>query len=247
MEKILEENDEIDLLELLFAFRKKWWLILMAVVIGGLGAGGYSKLMMTPIYSSTAMVYVLSKETTLTSLADLQIGSQLTKDYMVIATSRPVLEQVIEEQGLTVTYEELKSQITVDNPKDTRILSLTVKDIDPVRAKTTVDKVAQVSSEYIGDIMEMVPPRIIESGVVADCPVSPNAGKNAVIGGALLAAAVCGVIAFQIIMNDTVRTEEDVEKYLGLTVLASIPDDESMKAENKQKNRKKSRKKEPKR
>ena len=45
------------------------------------------------------MVYVLSKETTLTSLADLQIGSQLTKDYSVMITSRPVLEQVIKNQG----------------------------------------------------------------------------------------------------------------------------------------------------
>ena len=52
------------------------------------------------------------KETTLTSLADLQIGSQLTKDYSVMITSRPVLEQVIEKQGLNLTYDQLKERIT---------------------------------------------------------------------------------------------------------------------------------------
>ena len=148
MEKLRENNEElqIDLLELLFAFRKKLWMIVLAMVIGGLGAGIYSKVVLTPIYTSTAMVYVLSKETTLTSLADLQIGSQLTKDYQVIVTSRPVLQQVIENQGLDMSYGQLKGKISISNPADTRILSLTVSDSDPVRAKAVADEVAKVSS-----------------------------------------------------------------------------------------------------
>ena len=99
MEKRYREDDmEIDLLELLFEFKKRAWVIILAAVLGCLGAGAYSRLILTPVYTSTAMVYVLSKETTLTSLADLQIGSQLTKDYSVMITSRPVLEQVIKNQ-----------------------------------------------------------------------------------------------------------------------------------------------------
>lgn len=85
MEKRYREDDmEIDLLELLFEFKKRAWVIILAAVLGCLGAGAYSRLILTPVYTSTAMVYVLSKETTLTSLADLQIGSQLTKDYSVM-------------------------------------------------------------------------------------------------------------------------------------------------------------------
>ena len=103
-----DENDiEIDVMELLFTFKKKAWLIILAALMGCLGAGLFSKFIINPVYTSTSMVYVLSKETTLTSLADLQIGSQLTKDYSVMITSRPVLEQVIEKQALTFTYDEL--------------------------------------------------------------------------------------------------------------------------------------------
>ena len=120
------------------------------------------------------MVYVLSKETTLTSLADLQIGSQLTKDYSVMITSRPVLEQVIKNQGLNMTYGQLKARIRISNPADTRILNMTVSDTDPVRAKAIADEVANASSDYIGDIMEMVPPKIIEQGVVPAAPASPS-------------------------------------------------------------------------
>lgn len=219
------ENDEIeiDLLELLMAFKRKLWLIILVAVIGGGGAGAFSKFVLTPQYTSTAMLYVLSKETTLTSLADLQIGSQLTKDYRIIVTSRPVLEDVVATLRLDMTYKQLRNKITIDNPNDSRILTITITDPDPFLAKQIVDQVAKKASDYIGDIMEMVPPKLIEDGEVAIDPVSPQNRKNAMLGALAGAFLVCGLIALSVIMNDTIRTEEDVEKYLGLTILAAVP------------------------
>ncbi|MBR5268578.1 MAG: polysaccharide export protein [Lachnospiraceae bacterium] len=230
------ENDEIeiDLLELFMALKRRFWLILAITVLGGGIAGAFSKFVLTPQYTSTAMVYILSKETTLTSLADLQIGSQLTKDYAVIVTSRPVLEDVLEKQGLDLTYEDLKEKITINNPKDTRILSISVQDPDPKMAKALADEVASTASSYIGDIMEMVPPKMIEDGQVPIKKTSPSNFKNAVIGAMAGFAAVCGLIVLEVLMNDTVRTEEDVEKYLGLTVLAMVPAREGEKEEDKE-------------
>ncbi|WP_455650704.1 YveK family protein [Enterocloster citroniae] len=240
-----ENEIEIDVLELLFVFKKKAWVIILAALAGCLGSGIYSKMILKPVYTSTSMVYVLSKETTLTSLADLQIGSQLTKDYSVMITSRPVLEQVIENQGLNLSYTQLKNMIRISNPADTRILNMSVSDTDPVRAKAIVDAVAKASSDYIGDIMEMIPPKIIENGVVPSVPTSPNIKKNAALGGLAMIVAACGIISLQVIMNDTIRSEEDVSRYLGISVLAAIP--ANGEAENNplvQKNkRKKSRKK----
>lgn len=225
MEKTYEENDEIqiDLLELLEALRRRIWLILLALVLGGGVGVAYTKLVMTPIYSSTAMVYMLSKETTLTSLADLQIGSQLTNDYRVMVTSRPVLQEVIDNLGLDTDYTGLRGQLSLDNPADTRILSITAADPDPARAKAIVDEVARVSSNYIADIMEMVPPKIIEDGVVPESPSSPSVRRNGAVCALLFGMAVCGVICLRVILNDTIRSEEDVQRYLGLTVLAAIP------------------------
>lgn len=85
------------------------------------------------------MVYILSKETTLTSLADLQIGSQLTQDYKIIVTSRPVISEVIDKLKLDISYENMVSKITINNPNDTRILSITAQDPDPVMAKDIAD------------------------------------------------------------------------------------------------------------
>lgn len=228
MEKKFEDDDEIeiDLLELFYALRHRWWAILLALVIGAGAAGVYAKKLIAPHYQSTSMVYVLSKETTLASLADLQIGSQLTKDYSVIIKSRPVLQEVIDKQNLDLTTDELGEMITIDNPNDTRILSITVEDIEPMRAKAIVDEVTKSASNYIGDIMEMVPPKVIEDGVVAVKPSSPSVKKNAAVGGLGLAVLVCGLICLKTVLDDTIKSEEDIEKYLGLSVLAVIPDTE---------------------
>ena len=221
-----EENDEIeiDLLELFYELKKKLWLIILAALIGGGIFGLYSKVILVPKYTSTAMMYVLSKETTLTSLADLQIGSQLTKDYKVMITSRPVLQQVIDELGLEYGYKELREKLVIDNPTDTRILTLSVEDPDPILAADIVNTVAKRSSEYIGEMMEMIPPKIVEEGETAIEPTSPNVKKNAAIGAAGGIFLVCAFVAVRLIMNDTVKTEEDVEKYLKLSELASVPE-----------------------
>lgn len=219
-----EDEIEIDLLELLRALKKRIWIILVAAVLGGGIAGSFSKFVLVPQFQSTAMVYILSKETTLTSLADLQIGSQLTKDYKVIVVSRPVLEDVIDSLGLDLNYRELKKKLTIDNPADTRILSITAQDPDPYLAKKIADAVADTSSSYIGDIMEMVPPKMIEDGAVPTKKSSPSNGKNAVLGALAAIVIVCGIIVLEVVMNDTIVTEEDVAKYLGLSVLSSVPE-----------------------
>lgn len=224
---------EIDLGELLFELKKKMWMILLALGIGTGIAGAYSKYIIIPQYHSEAKLYVLSKETTLTSLADLQIGSQLTLDYKELVVSRTVLQEVVNRLKLDMSYRQLASKLSIDNPKNTRILTLTVTDPDPYLAKEIVDEVSNTASEYIGDIMEMIPPKLVESGEVTSTPVSPNVKKNAMMGGLFAAFLVCGVITLQVLLNDTVKTEEDVEKYLNLPVLAEIPQKKSEKSAGK--------------
>lgn len=237
MEKKYEENDEIqiDLMELFLALKKRIWLLLLAAAAGALASGLYSCLILTPTYTSTSMLYVLSKETTLTSLADLQIGSQLTQDYRVMITSRPVLQEAVETLELDMSYRELRGKLRIENPSDTRILTLVVEDTDPVRAKLLVDQVASTASQYIGDIMEMVPPKLIEDGEVPSAQSSPDVRKNAVMGGIIAAALVCVAIVAQVLFNDCIQTEEDVERYMGLSVLSQIPECEEADAKPRKK------------
>ena len=225
--KTINMNDdevEIDLLQLFRALKKRiLWIVGAGVIMGG-AFGLFSKFAITPQYTSTSMVFILSKETTLTSLADLQIGSQLTQDYKIIVTSRPVISEVIDKLKLDISYENMVSKITINNPNDTRILSITAQDPDPVMAKDIADSVAKTSSEYIGDKMEVTPPKIIEKGEVPTSRSNTGVAKMAVMGvlaGMILCA---GVIVIRTIMDDTIKSEEDIEKYLGLSTLSIIPD-----------------------
>ena len=246
----VRNNDEveIDLLQLFFELRKHFLKILLAAIIGGGIAGAFSKFVITPQFRSTAMMYILSKETTLTSLADLQIGSQLTNDYKTIVTSRPVLQSVVDELGLDMTYRTLGNKVSVNNPANTRIITITAEDPDPQRAKQIADAVANTSSDFIGDIMEMVPPKMIESGEVATQKSSPSNGRNAAIGAMIGALLVCGWVVVNMLMNDTIVTTDDVTNYLGVSVLASVPTRaETSEEEKNEKNFGQSRKKRRKR
>lgn len=219
-----EEDVEIDLREIFFAIKRKILVILAVGLLCGCVSCVYTKFFVSPIYTSSSTMLVLTKETTLASVADLQLGSQLTKDYSVLITSRPVLEDVITNLGLDMDYKQLRECVAIVNPDDTRILQLSVEDSDATMAKSIVDELAAVSSAYIGDKMEVVPPKIIEEGEIPTTRTSPNMKKMAFMGllvGFLISG---GIVTVMTIMNDTIKSEEDIAKYLGISTLSSVPD-----------------------
>jgi len=219
-----QDEIRIDLVELLYEFRRKWWILLLSLVIGGSVGFLGSKFLLIPKYTSTATLYVLSKDTTLTSLADLQIGSQLTNDYKVVVTSRPILQKVIDGMELDWRYQKLKKMISIDNPTGTRILEISITDTDPVRTCQLTNSLAKAASDYIADIMEMTPPKFIEEAIVAEKPVSPHVTKNAILAAAGCLFLVCAVITVRMVMDDTIQGEDDIERYLGVPVLGLIPE-----------------------
>ena len=219
------ENDdeiEIDLRELFLALKKKIaWILLTAIVFAG-AAGLITKFAMTPVYSSSAQLYVMSKGG-ISQLTDLTMGTQLTQDYMVIVKTRPVLEQVIEDLHLDMDYKELGNKITVENPSDTRIMQITVTDKDPEVAKDITQDLAEVTADTVAKKMDVKSPTIIEKAYKAESPDSPSLKKNIVIGALLGFILMAAVIVIQYLMNDTILKEEDIEKYLGINTLAQLP------------------------
>lgn len=224
MEQRYEQDEiEIDLREIIFTLLSRIWILIGTTVAGAVIAVLITTLCITPMYSSTASLYIISKSTTLTSLTDIQLGSQLTQDYMVIAKSRKVIEQVIEELELNETYEQFLGRVSLYNESNTRVLSLTIQDADPYMAKTIVDKYADVTARETAEIMETGLPHDIDKGVVAKNPVSPSLKRNVLIGAFLGFLLSAGIIIVMHLLNDAVQGAEDAEKYLGLTNLGNIP------------------------
>lgn len=240
--KVQSQNtEEIDLKELFLVLWSKIWILIGAAVAGAVIAALYTILCVTPMYESTSSLYILSKTTTLTSLTDLQMGTQLTQDYMVLAKSRNVVEDVIQDLDLDMTYEEFLSNVTITNDSNTRILTLAVRNADPYMAKTIVDKYAEITAKKTADVMATEVPNVVDNGVVAKNPVSPNTKKNVILGGLIVFVVAAGVIIARYLLDDSIKTADDAEKYLGLTNLGSIPVYQSEKTKGKKKDKKSSK------
>ncbi len=225
------QNDEveIDIGHILSILWEKILVIIATGIIVGLAGFLVSKFLITPKYESETKLYVLNRANdSATTLSDVQLSTQLTKDYQILVTSAPVMNQVIKELGLNMKASELASTISVDTPSDTRVLQITVTSDNPKRAKDIADKVAQVSSKKICDIMKIEQVNVIEEGSLSEEPAVDTVQKWTLIGLALGIVLSCAVIIIRSMLDDTVKTTEDVEKYFDLSTLAVIPISEEM-------------------
>ena len=234
-----DDEIEIDLKELFYVIKRKLWIILLTGIVGAGGFGLFTAMVMKPVYTSSTMLYIVNKTTTLTSLTDLQLGTQLTKDYKVLVTSRPVTAQVITNLDLNLSHEQLVKKIKVDNPTDTRILTISVEDTDPYMAKSIADEFASVASARMAEIMDSAPPNIVEEAYLPTQKTKPSITKNTMIGGLAGVFLAGAVILVLFVMNDAIKTPEDVEKYLGLNTLATIPVFEGETGAKKKKSKRK--------
>lgn len=214
---------EIDLVELFYAIISRWTIILLTTVVLATLGYCYGRFVVTPVYSSNSALYVLSKSTSITSMADIQVGANLTNDYMVVIKGRPVLEQVIENLGLDMDYDALKNKVSVTNESNTRILNISVRDHDIKLAKVIADEIANVSSSFISEKMDQDPPTILQYGYTDTKRVNRSPNSYAVIFAFLGLIASAGIVVLLYLINDKIMTPEDLEKRTGLNTLATLP------------------------
>ena len=216
------EMGQIDLLEVANVIWQKIWAVIMCFVIGAVLFGGYTKMMVTPQYTATSMIYILGRTASISSVAELQLSSALTADFTIMAKSRAVINGVIKEMDLNMTYDQLKNSVNITNPSDSHILQIEVTNPDPKLAKDISNTMANAVAENIASVMATDKPSIAEKAVTPGAPSSPNLMKNIAMGGIVGAALAVGLIVLGYMMDDTIKTEEDVRKYLQINTLASV-------------------------
>ncbi len=217
------DEQEIDLLELFHVLWSKIWLLLASTVLGAVLVGLVTFFFITPQYEASSIIYILSKTTSITSVADLQLGSQLAADFQIIATTREVVQTVMDQFGITIPYEKFVKTITVINPTDSHMLQVTVKNPDPELAAQLSNALSDQLRLQIADVMSTDTPSTVERAVVPAKPSSPNLLLNCVAGALAFLVLASGTVLAQHFMDDTIKDEEDVQKYLGLNTLAAIP------------------------
>lgn len=240
METKQYNNDEIeiDLREVFILLLSKAWLIALVGMLTAIIGFALSAFVIAPTFESTSKIYILNKqqENTVT-YSDVQLGTQLTKDYAQLITSRLVLEKVIEDLNLTeinedLDYEAMLDKVEVTTPTDTRILSITVTDTDPVLAMEIANSVREAAAVHIKNVMDIEAVNVVETANLPMEKAGPSIAKWTLIGGCIGAFLVMAVILLIFFMDDTIKNSDDVEKYLGLSTLALIPLDTQAVAKN---------------
>ena len=231
-----EEETEIDLIDLAWALLDKIHYIVLCFLIGAVIMNAYSYFLVRPTYKSTAKMYVVSaSKNSVVDLDALNIGTSLTADYEQLMLSYPVLEQVINKLNLDMDSDTLAKMITLENPTDTRILNINVVSTDPKSARDIANTLMDVSVDYLPKTMSTNAPNVAQKAKLADHKAGPSYTKYTMIGALAGAFLYCMYLVVKYLMDDTIHTADDMEKYFDIVPLAVIPDVEELASEKQQK------------
>ncbi len=223
MEKEMD-SIEIDLVDMLLYMLRRWWIFLLAMV-GTLMIGfAICFWFITPMYESTTKIIILNRQNSGSlTYSDLQLSGQLAKNYKELIVTRDVLESVITECGLEDDYEELLDRVTVENISDTYIISITVEDPSPAKAQEIATSIRETAAAHIQNVTDVEAVNMAEAANLPTEPSSPSVKRWALLSAALgfLIVLVIEVIVYM--TDDTIKSEADIQKHLGLPTLVVIP------------------------
>lgn len=224
---------EVNLIDLFYYLLKRVWIIVLVALIFAVVSLGYSKFIVVPQFTASARVYVLNRSSE-NSLAysDLQSSDKLTSDFEVLITGRNVTSEVIGNLNLTISHSELVKKVSVSSPNDTRVLQISVKDEDPELAASITNEILKVAGDQIVPIMGIDALNVVYEAVVPMEPSSPNIKQNVLLAAALGFLLALVILVLHFVLDDTLRTEEDVTKYLQMSVMGVIPKDTKLAEES---------------
>ena len=228
----MEDNQDyetIDLLELLGVVRRHIVALLLTTVLAAAAGFAVSKFLMTPQYQASALMIVNTRQDTTANVTSDQLNSasKLVSTYSIIVKSDTVLNQVIANLGLNMSYETLVNKVGVAAVDDTQVMEITVTDANPDGARQVCEQITQVAPDAILTAVEAGSVKVISAASVDPDPVSPNVMRNTAIAGVLGLVVCLGVLFLQVLLDNKINTEEDVTKQLGLNVIGVIPDYEN--------------------
>ena len=247
-EELTNDEVEIDLVDLGYVLLDKWRYLLISLIAGAVLLGAYSFFFIAPTYESTAKLYVVSaSDDSVVNLSDLNLGTSLTADYEQLMLSYPVLNRVIDRLDLDATSDELAKAFSLNNPSDTRILEITATSTDPQMAMDLAETMAEEAIDYLPDTMSTLAPNLAQHAKLPESKVAPSYTKFTMIG-ALLGLLICAAFFIvKYLMDDTIPTADDMEKYFGLVPLTTIPDSDQVidldEEQHRRRGRKRGRKK----
>ena len=208
----------------LFDVVKKWFFFIVLLVIVGGGMGVIYNYGAQVKYQSKTTLYV--EPSVNSSVVDYQgilTNQKMVKTYAEIIKSRRVVNKVIEELSLGMTYEGLIKELTVSSETDTQIITVTIKDNNSIRASKIANSFANVLINDLSESMEITNIKVIDEAIPSNYEVEPKKTLNILIGA--FGGAMLGLLFVFVLesMDNKIKTHDDIKKYLKIKTLGIIP------------------------
>lgn len=232
-------------------FVQKIWIIVLVCALVTVGLFVVNTITFEPEYRSTATMYILRQnmkqiapeQNSADDVAtDFSLALDVVKDCDYLMKSYTVVEQVKRNLNLSLDYEEISKRISTSNPDNTRILEVSVVAESPEEAKRMVDNLCDVGASAINSTMGFEQISLYEYGNMNYEPSNKTKPLLFLFVGMIAAVVTYSVFLVVFLLDATIKSDEDIENYLGLSILGDIPEANNDK-KNKQKYRYKYRKK----
>jgi capsular polysaccharide biosynthesis protein len=218
------EQTELDLREIFRVMRRRLSLLVLIPLVAAVTAGVVSYAFLSPVYSAETTLWVIKDGSGQINYNDLLLNRNLTKTYAEVAASRAVMNDVIKRLQLKdVTAEQLELKLTVNPVKDTEILSFTVQDTDPQMVARLADAIAAAFQDQIRSYMKVENVVVVDAAAVPASPIKPRKMMNVAVAFVLGAMAAVGLTFLLEYLDTSIKSPEDVSRYLELPVLGMIP------------------------
>ena len=230
-------EEEINLKEIIDLFWRRKFFIIICCLLGAIAGLIYTMKFVTPKYTATSSLILVQTDSSGSASAvttsDVTLADKLIETYKELARSKSVINEVIEELNLKLSYSKVKSEINVQAVTGTQMLRISVTDEDPNRATAIANTLSQVFSHKVEEIYKIDNINVVDD---AETPVSPSNinHKKDVLLFVVVAFVLSIVVIFLInVLDTTVSQSTDFERTLGIKVIAEIPNCEFLEKQNK--------------
>lgn len=223
-QKYYEEENEVDLLDLIFMVIRRWKVIVL-MIIPTVALGFFFAMTRPSVYQAdTTLIVSSGMQSVGLESSDIALNQKLVVTYSEIAKSRDILTRVISKYDLIESPTALGKRISVRPVKDTELIKLTYSCNDPKLAEAVTNELANEFIKKVGQVMKVRNVSVVEKAIEPRSPLPKGRGKillASIILGGMLGAGVALLIEF---LHKKVRKSSDMEKILGVQMLGMIPE-----------------------
>lgn len=230
--------EEIDLKEVFNIFWSKKLFIIVTTMIFAILGFYYTKYMVIPEYKSTATLVLTKSSNTETSTitqSEVTLNQQLVATYTELIKTNNILRQVINNLRYNdITEEDLRKNVEVQLVSTTQLIEVSVKNTAPIKAKELTNEIVKVFIAKAREIYKLDNIHMVDEAKIEEKPYNVNYKKNIIVFGSIGFIIAAGFVYIKNLLDTTIKNSEEIEKRLGLTVLATIPQyDYEMKKKGK--------------